>query len=216
MMTHPPSDAMFASFASGTATPGIELLMRTHLAMAPASRARLGLMEDVGGALLAEADAAPLSQGALDRALGALGTPEPQPARTARAQGDLPESNLPEPLARALGAPLDALRWQFRLPGLHEYVLDGYSEGEEVSLLRARPGAGMLQHTHHGEEATLILAGEMTDGNTVLRPGDVAEADGDHDHRPRITGDRTCYCLIVMSGRMRFTGPLSRALNLFT
>ena len=212
MTTHLPSDALLAAYASGTATPGIELLMRSHLALAPATAARLNVMHEVGGTLLANCGAAPMASDALDATLAMLDAPVPQTPHVPRCHDDM----LPAPLARALGAPLDDLRWQFRLPGLHEYVLEGFSEGEEVSLLRARPGAGMLKHTHHGDEATLILAGEMTDGDIVLRRGDVAEADGDHDHRPRITGEETCYCLIVMSGGMRFTGPLSRALNLFT
>lgn len=210
MTTHFPSDEMFASYASGTATPGIDLLMRSHLSISPDSASYMRLMEDVGGALLAEAEQAPIAPDALQRTLDQLDDAPPiAPARSS-------DGLIPPALSDALGMPLDDLRWQFRLPGLHEYVLEGYSEGEEVSILRARPGASIFQHTHHGDEATLILSGEMTDGQKVLRRGDVAEADGDHDHRPRITGDETCYCLIVLSGKMRFTGPLSRALNLFT
>ena len=213
MTSHLPSDAMLAAFASGTATPGVDLLMRSHLAIAPHCVERLHLMQDVGGALLHDAPAVPLAKDALNRTLTRLDTLEGEQPEDPAPE---PLGILPAPLAAVLGRPVDDLYWQFRLPGLHEYVLEGYSEGEDVSLLRARPGAGMLQHTHHGEEATLILSGEMTDGDTVLRRGDIAEADADHDHRPRITGDEICYCLIVMSGKMRFTGPFSRALNLFT
>jgi len=211
MIKHLPSDAMLASFASGTASPGIDLLVRTHLAIAPETARHLRVMEDVGGALLADAQCARMSDDALQRTLAQIDSIAPTPPRKQTTALGI----LPAPLADVLGQRVEDLRWQFRLPGVHEYILEGFSEGEEVSLLRARPGAGMLKHTHHGEEATLILAGEMVDDGLTLRRGDVAEADGDHDHRPKITGDEPCYCLIVMTGKMRFTGPLSRALNLF-
>ncbi len=207
-----PSDALLAAYASGTASPGMSLLVETHLAMAPAARPRLAEMESVGGVLLEGTTPAPMREDALDATLALLDAAPLEPEQRSE-----PDGILPAPLAAAVGGRgVDDLRWQFRLPGLHEVMLGGFSEGEEVSLLRARPGAGIMKHTHRGEEATLILTGEMTDGDTVLRAGDVSEADGDHDHRPRITGDETCYCLIVMSGGMRFTGPFGRALNLFT
>ncbi|WP_316014308.1 ChrR family anti-sigma-E factor [Roseobacter sp. HKCCA0434] len=204
-----PSDALLAAYASGTASAGMSLLVQTHLAMSAASHDRLSRLDALGGALLRSGHDVAMAEGALAATLDRLEMDD-APSETAA------DGPLPGPLAAALPSGFDELKWRFRLPGLHECVLDGFDPDEEVSLLRARPGAGMLQHTHNGEEATLILAGEMTDGDTVLRPGDVAEADGDHDHRPRITGDETCYCLIVTRGAMRFTGPLGRALNIFT
>jgi putative transcriptional regulator len=66
-----------------------------------------------------------------------------------------------------------------------------------------------------GEEATLVLTGRMRDGAREFGRGDVALADASHDHHPRIVGNETCVCLVVLTGPMRFTGPVGRALNLF-
>ncbi len=74
----------------------------------------------------------------------------------------------------------------------------------------------ILQHTHVGDEATLVLTGSMRDGDRLLSRGDVAFADQNDDHHPEIVGDETCVCLVVLSGPMRFTGPVGRALNIFT
>ena len=82
-------------------------------------------------------------------------------------------------------------------------------------MLRAKPGTSIPSHTHDGQEATLVLSGLLEDGDTVLGPGDALQVDHHHDHTPRIIGDEVCICLIVMSGKMKFTGPFSRALNLF-
>lgn len=200
---------ILADYASGAASPGVSLLVASHLTHSPEGRHRLAGFEAVGGALLADEAPASMSDDALDRAMEKLDQPEP--AASAIGGG----GPLPRPLAAAVGIPFDAIPWRFRLPGLAEYELDGYGDDQHVSLLRARPGTRIPQHTHEGLEMTLVLAGQLSDGGHVYGPGEVAINTDEHDHKPEILGDETCYCLIVMDGRMRFTGPFSRLLNIF-
>lgn len=169
-------------------------------------------MEDVGGALVAASDA-DVAERSLEAALAAI--EDDEPAVEAPKQDYDDTSPLPRLVQDLVGSSLEELQWQFRLPGLHEFKMSGFN-GEDVSLIRARPGARMLAHTHTGEEATLIFSGAMQDGDTVYRKGDVAQADHSHDHHPEIVGDETCYCLIVMAGEMQFTGRFARALNVLT
>ncbi|MBB5516159.1 putative transcriptional regulator [Rubricella aquisinus] len=209
---HPELETL-ASFAAGTLSDGMSLLVSSHLTYCPTCRKRVSLMEDVGGAFVCASDA-DMSDGALSAALAAIDGEGSVPAPAKAAQYD-DTSPLPRAIQDVIAAPLDDLPWQFRLPGLHEYKLSGF-DGEDVSLIRAKPGARMLAHTHTGEEATLIFSGAMQDGDTVYRKGDVAQADHSHDHHPEIVGDEVCYCLIVMAGGMQFTGRFSRALNVLT
>ncbi len=213
-----PSDEILADYASGALPAGLSLLVASHLTFSPESRRRVGDLESLGGVMLSADGADGLAAPDLDAALARLDAPE-APRRNAmeddapiRLGGGAPV--LPAPLRRALGGDADELAWKFRLPGLSEVELDGF-EGEEVSLLRARPGAPLLSHTHEGVETTLVLTGLLEDRGRVFARGDVAVATEDDDHRPRIVGEETCICLIVMSGGLRFTGPFSRALNLF-
>ena len=122
---------------------------------------------------------------------------------------------MPYPLLERLGGDAERIRWRFILPGLADHRLDGFEE-EQVILLRGKPGVRILPHTHSGEEATLVLAGRLRDGGREYQRGDVALADHTHDHRPEIVGNETCVCLVVLTGRLRFTGPIGRALNLLT
>jgi putative transcriptional regulator len=122
---------------------------------------------------------------------------------------------LPAPLRERLGCGADSVRWSFRLPGLSEHRMDGF-EGEAVSVLRARPGVRIPAHTHSGAETTLILTGQMRDGGQVYSRGDVSSADEDDDHCPEIVGTEICFCLVVLSGKLRFTGLFGRALNLLS
>lgn len=209
MPRHMPTNEMLADYASGAASPGVSLLVAAHLTHAPESRAKVSAYEAVGGALLADEAAVPVSASALDRVLAALDEADAQAEPCARRKA----GPLPRPVIDVIGKDFDAIPWRFRLPGLSEYELEGF-QGEKVSLLRAKPGTGIPQHTHEGRELTLVLSGAMQDGDEVYRAGDVAINTEEDDHHPRIIGDEVCYCLVVMDGGLRFTGRFSRALNL--
>lgn len=211
-----PSDELLADYASGALPAGLSLLVASHLTFSPDSRRRVADFEGLGGALLGADAAEGLDGPDLSAALARLDDPDawddaPRDDAPILARGPV---LLPAPLRRVLGADADDLPWKFRLPGLSEVEIDGF-EGEEVSLLRARPGAPLFSHTHEGVESTLVLTGLLEDRGAVFGRGDVAIATAEDDHRPRIIGEETCICLIVMSGGLRFTGPFSRALNLF-
>lgn len=204
-----PHSEYLAAYANGTLSDGLSLLVAAHLTYCPDCRATVASLEAVAGGLFEDGD--DVSAPSIDAVFARIDAAPIQPRHGERRPAGL----LPRPIQDAAGGDVDDLRWKFRMPGLHEYRLDGF-EGEEVSLLRARPGAGMMTHTHSGEEATLVLSGQMQDGDQVFGKGDVSIADHNDDHSPRIIGDETCYCLIVLSGSVRFTGRMSRALNLLT
>ncbi|NNU80055.1 cupin domain-containing protein [Halovulum dunhuangense] len=211
MLVGHPTKEHLASYASGALSEGMSLLVASHLTYCPACRKQVDRFEALGAAVMMDQEAAQgIKAPSLDAALAAIeaGVPEP------RLPAD-PGTPLPMPVRRALGTRLGDLNWKFRIPGLSEFELDGY-EGEHVSLLRVKPGTGIWHHTHEGEEATLILSGEMEDHGKRFRRGDVAIADHNDEHNPRVVGDEVCYCLVVMTGGLRFTGPVGRALNLFT
>lgn len=211
MTTHRPSDDLLADYASGATPPGLSLLIAAHLTYAPESRTRVAAFERLAGALMAESEAADPGGMSLDAVFARIDAGEPEPAPSA----PLDAGPLTSPVIRAIGQPFDAIPWRFRLPGVSEYALDGYGD-ERVSLLRARPGASVPQHTHQGLEATLVLQGALSDQGIVYRQGDVALNDEEDDHRPEIVGDELCYCLIVQTGGLTFTGRFSRVLNYFS
>lgn len=230
-------DEILAGYASGSLPPGMALLAAAQLTFSPLARARVEAFETMGGALLEKA--VPVEAPSLDLALAMLDeTPQlpplpdldalpaqealpgdvtAPPGRGRRprvgARGPAPDSVMPACLREALGVDEHSAPWSFRLPGLSEAVFDGF-EGEEVSMLRARPGAPIFSHTHEGVEATLILSGAMEERGRIYRRGDVALATPEVDHRPRILDEGQCICFVVNTGKLRFTGPFSRALNL--
>lgn len=211
MATHLAPDEMLAGYACGATTPGIALLVAAHLTQAPEARSRVGELERIGGILLAEEPPAEMSETALDRALAAL---DHAPGEAAIDRRRVPASGvLPRPVVERIGLDADRVPWKLRLPGVWVHEVGGFAD-DRVVLLRARPGASVPQHTHRGIEVTLVMQGCMLDRGVEYLPGDVVVNDEDVDHRPRIIGDETCYCLVVQQGDMHFTGPFSRVLNL--
>lgn len=210
MTDHLAPTEILADYASGAASPGVSLLVASHLTYSAESRAAVAAFEGLGGALFADQTPEAMAPDARERALELLDAPLPPKANGAVIPKQ--SARLPAPILSLLDTDEARLPWRFRLPGVSEYELPGFGD-EHVSLLRARPGAGIPQHTHEGTELTLILSGEMEDGGTVYRRGDVAVNTEEDDHRPRIRGTETCICLIVMDGGLRFTGRFSRALN---
>jgi putative transcriptional regulator len=208
MAGHLPPDEMLADYACGSMSPGIALLVASHLTKVPESRRRVREFERIGGILLEEEDPVEMAPSALDSVFAKIDSTAPVIAKPKPE----PSGPLPTPLIDALGIKFDEIPWKFRLPGVSVYHVDGYGD-EDVMLLRGKPGAKVPQHTHEGMEATLVLQGVLMDGDTAYQPGDVALNDEQDDHRPYIGGDETCYCLIVQQGNLRFTGTFSRILN---
>lgn len=209
MPTHLPPDEMLAEFACGATSPGVSLLIATHLTQAPESRGKVEEFERIGGILLADEEPKDMPSGALDATLSMIGdAPESLPSRKA----DVAPCPLPRTVLDRLGVDFDDIPWKFQLPGVSAVDVDGF-EGEKVRLLRAKPGSSVPQHTHEGTELTLVMHGCLEDDGIAYSKGDVAVNDEDDDHRPRILGDEICYCLIVQQGDLKFTGTFSRVLN---
>lgn len=220
---------LLTAYTAGTTSPGLSLLCAAHLTLCPEGRSFVSALEEWGGALLRDEplDGHPFDAGdaagnagaatskpSLEAMLALIDAEEAAGVSAPAAAPALDGGPLPLPVARSLGRSFDQIPWRFRLPGISEHVLPGFDH-EKVSLLRAKPGSRVLGHTHEGLEATLVLTGQMKDGDRVLTRGDVALCGPEHDHHPEIIGDEICYCLIVVDGALRFTGRFTRALNLF-
>jgi putative transcriptional regulator len=215
--SHHPSDDLLLDYASGAQREPVALLIATHLALCPQCRARSDRLEAIGGALLEQIEPAPLADDSFSRLLARLDEPteptEPSPPAGPPPPGDA--ASPPEPLRRYVGNSLDRLSWR-RLGSIAEArLLPGFPDFT-TRLLRVRPGAAIPAHTHEGSELTLVLAGGFRDQIDHYLRGDVAQADGEVDHRPVADLDEECLCLVVTDAPVRMTGPIGRLFNRIT
>jgi putative transcriptional regulator len=208
MATGHPTGDMLRTYAAGTASEGMALLIATHLTFCPACRRAVSAFEAVSATLFEAATPESEHGAALAAIMARLDIgPEPEPDRPVPA-------GLPRPLAEALGKGFDEIRWRFRMPGVSEYPIETAGD-DRVSLIRVRPGCHVPAHTHTHTEATLVLQGTLCDVDSRFGPGDVAVATSADHHHPMAGEGEDCICLTVLAGSVRFTGTFARALNLF-
>jgi putative transcriptional regulator len=214
MVTTHPSDETLELYASGSLTEGMDVFVKGHLHFCPTCRAKVEVLEMVAGELLSEdIISADLSSLSFQNVLSKVDEQESRELKETKES--IHGGVMPNMINNLIGKTSEDIAWRFRLPGISDYQISNHN-GEEISLLKAEPGAKIFQHTHDGEEATLVLSGALRDGDSVLRSGDVSIVNETHTHNPSIIGNEPCICLIVMSGKVKFTGRFTRAFNLLT
>lgn len=77
----------------------------------------------------------------------------------------------------------DAAAWKTLIPGV-EFKILVYDEqaGSKSFLLRAAAGMRLPPHGHHGYEECLVLEGEFSLGDLILRAGDFHGVTSDIEH----------------------------------
>ncbi len=216
MSANPDVDELLVAHAAGRLPEPVSLVVATHLALSPAARERYARYEAVGGALLEGLAPAPLDPASLDRVLARLdeGSGDGRPAEPAAPAAAAPSPRLPRPLRDYLPGPLDSLPWRRYGDGF-EYELPLGTPGYRATLIRVRAGGAVPQHTHEGNELTLVIEGAIRDANGRYARGDLAVADASVDHLPTAEPGEDCLCLEVTDAPLRPTGSPDRSFNPF-
>ncbi|CTQ33598.1 ChrR family anti-sigma-E factor [Jannaschia rubra] len=206
---HPIGDDLLLGFAAGTLPAAHDLVVATAVSLDDDARARLGGFETLGGALLEQADAAPVGDDALTAVLGRLDEEEDM-APPRRICGGI----FPAPLQDAVGGDLAAVRWRPVGMGARQAVLHRSPRGT-ARLLSIPAGQAMPDHSHRGTELTLVLTGAFRDGDLRFARGDLQVADASTEHRPTAEPAEDCICLVVTDAPLRFAGLLPRLFQRF-
>lgn len=188
---HASEDTLFA-YATGALPAGARLVVGAHVSECANCGKEAGFLAAIGAALMASAEPAELSPGALARALAA--THGASPARR----------EAPDPVRQALGG-RDHGRWIWAGPGLRVAKVKGVgAPGERVYLLHGKAGAKLPHHGHDGMERVYVLQGAFVDGER-FEAGDLCETDCGV-HQPAVADDVDCLCLIATDSPLRFQG----------
>lgn len=203
-------DTLLASYAAGTLSEPLTVLVASHLQIKAENRLYVEDLEAAGGMLLDEIEPVPLPDH--DRRLASV-----QCSRTAAPGNKSAAANgandlLPPALRAYFGGAFDACRWRVLLPGIAQCRIENDTT-EEVSFLRCRAGKTIPIHTHDGLEVALVLTGGFHDASGQYARGDIAVADDKVEHRPIIDRDGECIIFLVLEGSVRLTGPFGRLLQ---
>ena len=193
---HHPSEERLLSYAAGTGTPGANLVVAAHVGACQQCRDTVALGEAVGGALLNALPPAPMRDDALALALARI----ERPANVPSVQAAPPQPDWIEVPAPVLRAAKHRRRWA--APGVWVAPIGRGPGGARRYLLRVGAGMSVPRHTHRGAELVCVLKGAFTDHDRIYEPGDFSESDESIEHRPTVTADGECVCLISADGAL--------------
>lgn len=197
-INHHPDAAVLLAYASGAADEATSLVIATHLALCADCRRAVASAESAGGALLETVQPEAISAAGLDHVLARLDAQEAPRVQPRRAQG-----NTPEPLRSYLGGEITDVKWRRITSGISEYNI--MRRGKSVArLLKAKPGATVAEHTHEGEELTLVLTGGLGDHTGEYHRGDVQTATPELMHIPTALAGEDCIVLAATDAPLRF------------
>lgn len=195
-------DALIGEYVAGSLPEPARVLMASHIEMRPSSALVQQAFETIAGRELQGAPCLAMSDA--DRRLDAIFRSDAPPARRMRPQPR--NGGLPSALRDYLGYDLSDIPWKRKLPGLRQYTIEHNKDGSEASLLWARPGRALPNHTHEGLELTLVLDGDFYDHRGRFAQGDVSVADESLDHRPVAGREKPCLCFSVLFAPIVLSG----------
>lgn len=204
-VTHQVTDGLLTAYAAGTLPEAFSLVVASHVSLCDEARVRLGALEAVGGALLEDIGAAPMSHGSLEATMRRIADRATQPPAPPRKRCDV----LPDPLVDYVGGDLASVKWRPIGMGARQAILKSAGDAD-VRLLYIPAGAELPDHGHRGTELTLVLKGAFIDGAHRFARGDLEVADEDLEHTPVADIGEDCICLAATDAPLRFKGLAPR------
>jgi len=111
---------------------------------------------------------------------------------------------------------IESLKWRSAGRGVSYVRLRSGGDEGRLWLLRAAPGTVLPEHTHRGDELTLVLKGAYFNRNQLYSAGDIEEADEHVEHKPVVSADEECICLVATDAPLKFRGWMPRVAQPFT
>ena len=203
---HHLTDDLLMAYSAGALPEAFSLVVATHVSMCDECRAQLDSFDALGGAVLDDCDASPMSDDSLAATMaliaaqdGAIAAPRTAPKGAV----------LPEPLRGYVQGGLDSVKWRSVGGGVRQAILKT-SKSATVRLLRIPAGAKMPDHGHRGMEMTLVLKGAFRDECDRFSRGDVEVANEDLNHTPIAEDGEECICLAATDAPLRFNAFIPR------
>ncbi|WP_169570032.1 ChrR family anti-sigma-E factor [Sneathiella limimaris] len=218
-INHHINDDTLLGYANATLAGTLSLVVATHLSVCPKCRKQLDLVLSVGSTFLDQADNNDLSSKEMSFLDEIVATPQDAPQaheEDITAEKLTKAITVPGPLNNFIPCELDEIPWKRLVPGVSHYPLQGIKNGDgkgALRLLKIDPGTTLPEHTHSGQELTLILKGSYIDEVGRFAEGDIADLDDSIHHQPVADTSVECICLIATDAPLKFKGFFSRLLQ---
>jgi putative transcriptional regulator len=213
---HHLDEATLMSYAAGSLSQGMALVVACHLTMCNICSQRLRKHNAIGGALLEQIAPANIQQNALDEVLAKLNQPTNHTyTKLKQAPAKKTIADIPYPLSDYIEDEFSDLPWKKLGNSVAYYDIPCDSTGLS-RLMRINPGCALLPHTHSGNELTLVLKGSFCDELGRFNVGDIADLDDEVEHQPLVDGNSPCICLVATDAPLKFSTILGKIIQPMT
>jgi len=161
------SDDIITEYAAGSLSPAKHIMVACQSEISETVAKRVAFTENIAASMLEDIETKSLSPLFMGNVLSSL---PPQESANVNKMDDPIEGLAPKSLRHMLGKT---------------------KEGDRLYLLKAKGGMRMPDHSHTGEEWSLILTGSYTVGGTRFTRGDLHIEDETETHAPHIDGGRS-------------------------
>lgn len=199
-------------FAAGQLTNALGIQTACHLEHCQQCQQKVSTYEQLGGELLDFSRPVTLSAGLKEKLLARIHTAD-EPAAVIEEMNYDPR--IPRPLQRFVPQYYEHLPWSGLSKSIQSYDLPFSDQRYTARFYKIAAGKELPQHTHKGNEYTLVLSGSFSDLSGDYHPGDFVLADTSTHHQPRAHDKEDCICFAVMDAPLKLTGLFGRLLNPF-
>lgn len=220
MANYHPNAELLMQFAAGQLDNALGIMVACHIQQCPHCRNQVRTYERLGGELLesmwSKADENIIvSEDLLNRTVARLAekdslTMDKVASKTAS------DSAIPKPLRRFIPKDLDDLPWYGFSSNIQQYDLNFGDDNQYVAkFYKIKAGKELPEHTHRGNEFTLVMRGAFSDEAGSYHSGDFILANEQTQHSPRAHNDMDCICFAVMDAPLKLTGFWGALINPF-
>lgn len=218
MLNHHPAPELLADYAAGSLRLSHSLCIAAHLEHCESCQQAASRLSTLGAQLFIQqplAETPSQLQSLKNTVLATLDDLPPSSIEspTVLFRDDEHGYRTPRALRQFIKEGYTELEWTKVSPSIKVTTLLKDKDGAQIALSRVKPGGRMPHHRHTGDELTVVLEGSFSDESGVYTKGDFICRDKHHKHKPIVTKDAECICLMVLDAPIQFTGWFTRLLN---
>lgn len=220
MIKFHPSEQHLVLYTAGELSPAMLMMVGTHIDMCPHCQAHVkDIEQQLSRKLFGDNTAAPApAEPAFDEQAmlqAIFNSKAPNASTPIAANDNICLEGQRFPLPPTLARNHHRIGEWSRLPGKLWRAPVNVGGEEMLNFIYMAEHASLPEHTHKGNEATLVVNGVFNDENNEYRDGDFVLLDDHHKHSPA-TQNEDCLTLAALEGPLHFTSGLSRLLNPFS
>lgn len=211
------SDDIITDYAAGKLSPAKHIMVACHSEIVDSVAEEVAFQEDIAACVVAEMEPLILSPSFMKNVLASL--PPQKSANENERHGatkDKPVEDItPKSLRHLLGHGVDDLKWKFLVPSLavHDLLGERKKGGDRLYLIKVKSGGSIPDHSHNGEEWSLILKGSYSVGEKHFKRGDFYIEDETEIHSPQVEGDEDCICLLMTQAPLKMQGLIPKLIQ---